>query len=127
MMALEARAVYLVRAGIGSFCSGLIFISLAAYYVRTIGMNPLQLMLVGTALEATVFLFEVPTGIVADLYSRRLSVLIGGFLIGACYVTKHVSADDGHLGRRCQRRPHQFNSALVNGHRIDCRRCVGRL
>ena len=75
-----------MRAGLGSFCNGLIFISLAAYYVRTIGMNPLQLVLVGTALEATVFLFEVPTGIVADLYSRRLSVLIGGILTGICYV-----------------------------------------
>lgn len=86
MRALEARTAYLFRAGVGSFCSGLIFIGLAAYYVRTIGMNPLQLVLVGTALEATVFLLEVPTGIVADLYSRRLSMLIGGFLIGICYV-----------------------------------------
>jgi MFS transporter, DHA3 family, tetracycline resistance protein len=78
--------MYLLRAGISMFCNGLIFISLAAYYVRTIGMNPLQLVLVGTVLEATVFFFEVPTGIVADRYSRRLSVLIGGFLVGVCYV-----------------------------------------
>ncbi len=64
----------------------MIFIGLTAYYVRTIGMNPLQLVLVGTAIELTCFLFEVPTGIVADTVSRRLSVIIGGLLVGACYV-----------------------------------------
>jgi DHA3 family tetracycline resistance protein-like MFS transporter len=53
------------------------------YRVQTTGLDPLQLVLIGTALELTVFLFEVPTGIVADLYSRKLSVLIGFALIGA--------------------------------------------
>ena len=42
----------------------------------------MQLVLVGTLLEVTCFLGEIPTGIVADLYSRRLSVLIGLVLIG---------------------------------------------
>ena len=64
----------------------MIFTGLTAYYVRTIGMSPLQLVLVGTAIELTAFLFEIPTGIVADVYSRRLSLLIGGFMVGACYL-----------------------------------------
>jgi MFS family permease len=34
------------------------------------------------ALEAGIFLFEIPTGMVADLYSRRLSVIIGTAVIG---------------------------------------------
>ena len=33
-------------------------------------------------LELTIFIFEVPTGVIADVYSRRLSVIIGYFLIG---------------------------------------------
>lgn len=82
----QARTVYYLRAAITSFCSGMIFISLTAYYVRTIGMDPLQLVLVGTALELTCFLFEIPTGVVADRYSRRLSMCIGGVLVGICYV-----------------------------------------
>jgi len=52
------------------------------YFVTIVGLNPLQLVLVGTTLEATIFLFEVPTGVVADLYSRRLSTIIGVFLLG---------------------------------------------
>jgi MFS transporter, DHA3 family, tetracycline resistance protein len=35
-----------------------------------------------TTLTATVLLFEIPTGVVADVYSRRLSVIIGFVLIG---------------------------------------------
>jgi MFS family permease len=86
MTKISARASYLLMSAISAFCFGLIFTGLTAYYVRTVGMSPLQLVLVGTAIELTCFLFEVPTGVVADTYSRRLSLLIGGFLIGACYV-----------------------------------------
>jgi DHA3 family tetracycline resistance protein-like MFS transporter len=52
------------------------------YMVQNVDLNALQLILVGTALEASVFIFEIPTGIVADVYSRRLSVIIGQFVIG---------------------------------------------
>ncbi|MFN8494632.1 MAG: MFS transporter [Caldilineaceae bacterium] len=86
MKKLNATTAYLIRCVISALCSGLIFTALSAYYVRNVGMNPLQLVLVGTAIETTCFLFEVPTGIVADMYSRRLSVIIGGFLIGICYL-----------------------------------------
>ena len=41
------------------------------YQVQTVGLNPFQLVLVGTVLELTAFLAEVPTGIVADIYSRH--------------------------------------------------------
>ncbi|CAM2945698.1 MFS transporter [Paenibacillus sediminis] len=37
-------------------------------------------------LELTVLLFEMPTGIIADTYSRRLSVIIGILVIGFAYV-----------------------------------------
>ncbi len=52
------------------------------YQTDVVKLEPYQLLLMGTALEVTVFLFEVPTGIVADLYSRRLSVSVGLVLNG---------------------------------------------
>lgn len=54
----------------------------ALYRFQTAGLTPLQLVLVGTVLEVAYGAFEVPTGIVADLYSRRLSVIIGYLLMG---------------------------------------------
>lgn len=56
------------------------------YQNEVAGLNPLQLVLVGTTLELTAFLFEIPTGVVADVYSRRLSVIIGVFLMGAGFL-----------------------------------------
>ncbi len=86
MKPMNARSIYLLRTAIGSIAGGLIFFGLSAYYIRTVGMSPLQLVLVGTAVELTAFIFEVPTGIVADTFSRKWSVLIGGVLVGVCYV-----------------------------------------
>jgi MFS transporter, DHA3 family, tetracycline resistance protein len=80
---LGAYRVYLIL----SCFSAMFFMIMATYnivYQNTIvGLNALQLVLVGTLLELTAFLGEIPTGIVADMYSRRLSVIIGVFLIGA--------------------------------------------
>jgi DHA3 family tetracycline resistance protein-like MFS transporter len=56
------------------------------YMATTVGLSPLQMVLVGTVLEAVCFLFEIPTGIVSDLYSRRLSILIGLVLVGAGFL-----------------------------------------
>jgi DHA3 family tetracycline resistance protein-like MFS transporter len=55
----------------------------SVYRITEAGLNPLELILVGTVLEAAVFLFEIPTGVVADVFSRRLSLIIGFALIGA--------------------------------------------
>jgi DHA3 family tetracycline resistance protein-like MFS transporter len=53
------------------------------YQVEVAHLKPLELVLVGTVMEFTLFIAEIPTGVVADLYSRRLSVLIGFVAVGA--------------------------------------------
>jgi MFS family permease len=78
--------VYLVLMAGQAICFSLFFTIQLIYQVTVVGLNPLQMVLVGTVLEVTCFTFEVPTGIVADVYSRRLSILIGVSLIGCAYV-----------------------------------------
>jgi DHA3 family tetracycline resistance protein-like MFS transporter len=58
------------------------FIVIAIYFVQRVHLSPLQLVLVGTVMEAAVFVFQVPTGIVADLYGRKLSVVIACAIMG---------------------------------------------
>src|SRR3954447_20943846 len=53
------------------------------YQALVVGLSPLELVLVGTLLEGVCLVSEVPTGVVADLHSRRLSVVVGVFLTGA--------------------------------------------
>jgi MFS transporter, DHA3 family, tetracycline resistance protein len=79
---LNPLILYLIITGSVAFFNSMIFTVSSLYQVTVAQLTPLQLVLVGTGLEATVFLFEVPTGVVADVYSRRLSIIVGMFIIG---------------------------------------------
>ncbi|WP_432948328.1 MFS transporter [Kribbella sp. CA-253562] len=84
--AAEPVRTYYTFNAVWAFLFALCFTLSAVYYVKDVGLDPLQLVLVGTTLEVACFLFEVPTGIVADLFSRRLSIVIGFALIGAGFL-----------------------------------------
>jgi len=62
------------------------WVVMSVYLVSELHLSPLQLVLMGTAMEAAVFLFEVPTGVVADTYSRRLSLVIGYLGMGVAWL-----------------------------------------
>jgi MFS transporter, DHA3 family, tetracycline resistance protein len=83
---LGAEHVWYAYEGVDSFLSTLIFTVTAVYFVTELDMSPLQLVLVGTVMELTVFAFEVPTGIVADTYSRRLSIIVGYVVMGLSFL-----------------------------------------
>jgi len=82
-MRRNAYGVYLLLSGLSAAFFYLYGAVAAVYRVSTAGLNPLQLVLVGTALEAACFVVGVPTGILADVLSRRLLVVIGFLLEGA--------------------------------------------
>jgi DHA3 family tetracycline resistance protein-like MFS transporter len=63
---------------------------MSVYLVKELNFSPLQLVLMGTAMEAAVFLGEVPTGVVADTYSRRLSLIIGYLGMGVAWAAVGV-------------------------------------
>jgi DHA3 family tetracycline resistance protein-like MFS transporter len=79
------RVWYLLQSG-SALGDTLVWVLAPVYFVKTVGMSPLQLVLVGTFMELTVFFFEVPTGIVADVYSRRLSTIVGFVVMGLAIV-----------------------------------------
>ena len=81
-----AYTVYLILSGANALFFAMITTVNLVYQITVAGLNPLQLILVGTTLEAVAFLCEVPTGVVADVYSRRLSVIIGFALTGAGFL-----------------------------------------
>lgn len=84
----EPSFTYLFLNAAQSLFFSLAFTVNLIYQVSTAGLSPLQLVLVGSVLEATVLLFEVPTGLVADAVSRRLSVLIGLGLTGVSFLVQ---------------------------------------
>src|SRR5512136_442530 len=82
IMKTNAYKFYLFIETASSLFYFLAFTAMSLYEIHVAGLSPLQLVLVGTTLELTVLLCEVPTGIVADVYSRRLSIIIGLCLVG---------------------------------------------
>src|SRR5262245_21196872 len=90
MQKMDAYTVHLTRSALYHFAHTLVSTAMVLYQIQCVGLTPLQLVLVGTTLEATVFLFEIPTGIIADVYSRRLSVIIGVFMMRGAYLVAGV-------------------------------------
>lgn len=83
---LGAYSVYLTYSAAFALFSSVVWTVNLVYQVDRVGLSPFQIVLIGTALELSYFLFEVPTGIVADVYSRRLSVIAGTVMVGAGFV-----------------------------------------
>ncbi len=86
MPKFKAYPVYLVLEAATALLFGMIFTMSSLYQVQRAQLSAIQLVLVGTVLELSIFLFEIPTGVVADAVSRRLSVILGVFLIGAGFL-----------------------------------------
>jgi len=79
---LDPTRMYLFIEIAASTLFPMIFVASSLYQVTTAGLSPLQLVLIGTALEVSAFVFEIPTGVIADIYSRKLSIIIGFSLMG---------------------------------------------
>jgi DHA3 family tetracycline resistance protein-like MFS transporter len=86
----DARRLYYSLSFVRALGVGWVIFDL--YLVRVLRFSPLELILMGTAMEAMVFIGEVPTGVIADTYSRRLSVIIGFLGMGAAIVGVGLSS-----------------------------------
>lgn len=85
---LNAKTVYIFIQFSASVFFAMMFTVTSLYEATVAGLTPVQLILVGTTLEISAFVFEVPTGIVADVYSRRLSIIIGYILMGVGFLVE---------------------------------------
>lgn len=86
MKKLDASRVYFIHSIVESLAFSTVFTVSQVYRVLTVGLDPLQLVLVGTTLEISAFVFEIPTGVLADVYSRRLSTILGVLLTGLSFL-----------------------------------------
>ncbi|MDA3931381.1 MAG: MFS transporter [Tenericutes bacterium] len=76
----QSTMYYMIR-GLLGLSFHMIFTAAGLYRIDIAHLEVYQLILIGTALEISIFIFEIPTGIIADLKSRRLSIIIGLFII----------------------------------------------
>jgi DHA3 family tetracycline resistance protein-like MFS transporter len=84
----DPRRIYFAIAFTQAAASTLAYLLHALFLIDRVHVDPLGLVLVGTTMEATVLLFEVPSGIVADIVSRRLSVQIGFTIMAGAWLVE---------------------------------------
>src|SRR5690349_14742901 len=80
------RPVYLAVSATASLAFQLVTTVNLVYQVTVVGLSPLELVLVGTVLEATAFVAQLPTGVLADAIGRKVAVVAGYALVGAGFV-----------------------------------------
>lgn len=85
-----AYGMYLLYCAVVALSMALMSTAAGVYYIRTVEMDAFQLLMTGFALELSVFLFEIPTGVVADLYSRKRSMAIGLLMVGCGFLLQGV-------------------------------------
>src|SRR3954462_8499459 len=86
------RVWYLRTAG-SALGDTLVWTLAPVYFLTVVGMRPLQLVLVGTFTEVTIFVWEVPPGLVAALVTGKLSIVVGYLVMGAPVVFCGVVAE----------------------------------
>ena len=56
------------------------------YIVVEVGLTPVTLLLLGTALEVTILLAEVPTGVMADTVSRKWALMVSMLVTAVAFI-----------------------------------------
>ena len=90
MKRLPPESVYYIRTAVWEFNSGLIFTSIWVLYYTVMSLSLVEVSLLYIVITISNLVLEVPTGVLADMYSRRLSVILGGVFIGITYVMMGV-------------------------------------
>ncbi len=91
MRRLRPQVTYLTYSAGEGFLFHMMSVLFSIFLIVDLELGPLQLVLMGTVLEGTYLLFEIPTGVVADTISRRLSVVIGLIGSGLAFLLLGVS------------------------------------
>jgi MFS transporter, DHA3 family, tetracycline resistance protein len=84
----DPASVYLfMRCASQLFFAAIVALNIV-YQVEVAHLDPLGLLLVGSVLELTCLILQVPTGLLADTYSRKLAVVGGTVLMGAGFMVE---------------------------------------
>ncbi len=82
----SAHRTWIVYKAVEAFAFAVGWTVAPVFFVQDLDFSPLALVLAGTALEVAYFAFEIPTGIVADTYGRRISIIAGVAGLGLGFV-----------------------------------------
>lgn len=82
----DPRSIYLAIGVAQGLFFGAWVLAAVVWWVVELGLSPIRLVLLGTALELAVSLAESPTGVVADVFSRKWSIVLSWLIIGVAQI-----------------------------------------
>jgi DHA3 family tetracycline resistance protein-like MFS transporter len=89
---IDPKRLYIGIEVAESFFVATAYTTAVVYWVTSGHLNAFQLILLGTMVELSYFIVQLPTGILADIVSRRLCVIAGRFLVAAGFLMQGMSA-----------------------------------
>ncbi|MGI9609405.1 MAG: hypothetical protein ACR2NL_03825, partial [Acidimicrobiia bacterium] len=81
----DPRRLFVWGTGLTEGIEWAFWMSAIVWWVIDLNLSPFELVLMGTVLEGCVLLFETPTGVVADLQSRRRSLVIAQVIMAVAF------------------------------------------
>ncbi len=69
------------------------WLAASVWWIIELDLSPIELVALGAVLEVSVLLAETPTGVVADVMSRRRSLVIGQLVMGVSFIWAIVSTN----------------------------------
>ncbi len=85
------RRIYLALGFMQGVSLGMYALGAVAWWVVDLGLSPFRLILLGIALEAVVLVSESPTGVVADVFSRKWSIVLAWVIMGLAQALSPIS------------------------------------
>ncbi len=70
-----------------------LWLALTVFWIVELDLSPTRLILLGVVLEGTVLLSETPTGVVADVLSRRRSLIVAQAIMGVSFIWAFASTN----------------------------------
>lgn len=86
-----ARRLYLANGFMQGLSIGAFMLAAVVWWVVDLGLSPLRLTLLGTIMAVAVLLAESPTGVVADVFSRKWSIVLSWLIIGTAQLLAPIS------------------------------------
>lgn len=85
------RFVYRLNGFMQGVAFGMYGLVAVVWWVVDLELSPLRLIVLGTVMEGMVLLSESPTGVVADVFSRKWSIVASWVVMGTAQVLSPVS------------------------------------
>ena len=87
----EPRRIYLTHGFMQGVSLGAYSLAAVVWWVVDLELSPFRLVVLGTIMEVVVLVSESPTGVVADVFSRKWSIVVSWLIMGVSQLLSPIS------------------------------------